>query len=142
LTEYKADLLDHNITLSIHLTRKGNGSEYPSFLDFSLTTYQNQSFAYTYPQINSRLDYSNLIREDDGYRPGGVDTSYPQKMLLVRSPESLERRKTEDEERYGMVSMRSSGGRWPVQRGSVRYDFEEDGQVGKEEYDFEIEFPM
>jgi len=65
-------------------------------------------------------------------------------MLLVRSPESLERRKKEEEERYGMVSMsmNSNGGRWPVQRGSVRYDFEEDGQVGKDEYDFEIEFPM
>jgi hypothetical protein len=123
------------------LTRKGNGSEYPSFLDVSLTTYQNQSFAYTYPQINSKLDYSNLIREDDDYRPGGVDTSYPQKMLLVRSQESLERRKRDEEDRHDMFSM-SSGGRWPVQRGSVRYDFEEDGQVGKEEYDFEIEFPM
>jgi hypothetical protein len=108
----------------------------------SLTAYQNQSFAYTYPQINSKLDYSNLIREDDGYRPGGVDTSYPQKMLLVRSQESLERRRRDEEERHGMVSMTMSGrGWWPVQRGEVRYDFEEDGQVGKEEYDFEIEFP-
>jgi hypothetical protein len=124
------------------LTRKGNGTEYPSFLDVSLTTYQNQSFAYSYPQINSKLDYSNLIREDDDYMPGGVDTSYPQKMLLVRSQESLERRKRNEEERHGMVSYSSSGGRWPVQRGSVRYDFEEVGEVGKEEYDFEVEFPM
>jgi hypothetical protein len=108
-----------------------------------LTTYQNQSFAYTYPQINSKLDYSNLIREDDEYRPGGVDTSYPQKMLLVQSQESLERRKRDEENRHEMFSMSMSGrGRWPVQRGSVRYDFEEDGQVGKEEYDFEVEFPM
>lgn len=125
------------------MTRKGNGSEYPSFLDVSLTTYQNQSFAYTYPQINSKLDYSNLIREDDGYRPGGVDTSYPHKMLLVRSQESLERRKRDEEDRHEIISMSMSGrGRWPVQRGSVRYDFEEDGKVGKAEYDFEIEFPM
>jgi hypothetical protein len=106
-----------------------------------LTTYQNQSFAYTYPQINSKLDYSNLIREDDEYRSGGVDTSYPQKMLLVQSQESLERRRRDEAGRYETFSM-SSGGRWPVQRGSVRYDFEEDGQVGKEEYDFEVEFPM
>ena len=125
------------------MTRKGNGSEYPSFLDISLTTYQNQSFAYTYPQINSKLDYSNLIREDDDYRPGGVDTSYPQKMLLVQSQESLERWKRNEEERYEVtMSMSGNGGRWPVQRGTVRYDFEEAEQVGKEEYDFEIEFPM
>lgn len=71
-----------------------------------------------------------------------MDTSYPQKMLLVRSQESLERRRANEEDGYGMISMSSRGGRWPVQRGSVRYDFEEDGKVGKEEYDFEIEFPM
>jgi len=64
-------------------------------------------------------------------------------MLLVRSQESLERRKRDEEDRHEIISMSMSGrGRWPVQRGSVRYDFEEDGKVGKAEYDFEIEFPM
>jgi len=63
-------------------------------------------------------------------------------MLLVRSQESLERQRQEANQ-YGMVSM-SGSGRWPVQRGEVRYDFEEvHGKVGdKEEYEFEVEFPM
>lgn len=48
------------------------------------------------------------------------------------------------ENTHGYVSMSGSRGRWPVQRGQVRYDFEEVyGEMGgKEEFDFEIEFPM
>jgi hypothetical protein len=113
-------------------------------LDLSLTTYQNQTFAYTYPSINSTEAYNNLLRDDDYFRYGGIEMSYPQKMLLVRSHESLERRRKDEENNYGMVSMSGSGGRWPVQRGSVRYDFEEIyGEVGdKEEHDFEVEFTM
>ena len=81
--------------------------------------------------------------DDDFHKYGGIDISFPQKMLLVQSQESLERSRRDRENTHGMVSM-SSGGRWPVQRGSVRYDFEEVyEEVGdKEEYDFEIEFPM
>jgi len=65
-------------------------------------------------------------------------------MLLVRTQESLERFRKDMDNTHGYISMSGSGGRWPVQRGQVRYDFEEVyGQMGdKEEFDFEIEFPM
>jgi hypothetical protein len=64
-------------------------------------------------------------------------------MLLLTSQETLERRRTEDNT-YGSVTTSGYSGRWPVQRGEIRYDFEEIyGKVGdREEYDFEIEFPM
>ena len=138
---HKLTLIGQNITISVHLSRKGNGSEYPAFLDISLTTYQNQSFAYQYPSINSTEAYNDLQREDGFNGYGRVETFFPQKMLLIQSQESLERRRKDSEDSFGMVSMRGSG-RWPVSRGSVRYDFEEVEQMGKEEYEFDIEFPV
>jgi hypothetical protein len=43
-----------------------------------------------------------------------------------------------------MIMMGDRSGRWPASRGTSRYDFEEryDGITEKDEFDFEIEFPM
>jgi hypothetical protein len=65
-------------------------------------------------------------------------------MLLVQTQESLERRRRDSEDRSGMIMMGDRSGRWPASRGTSRYDFEEryDGITEKDEFDFEIEFPM
>ena len=132
------------MTLSIHLARKGNGSEYPAFIDISLTTFENVTFAYDHPEISSPEAYHLLFREDDNRRYGHNDISFPQKILIVQTQESLERRRRDSEDRSGMIIMGDHSGRWPASRGTARYDFEEvnEGITEQEEFDFDIEFPM
>jgi hypothetical protein len=63
-------------------------------------------------------------------------------MLLVRSPEALEKERKKLQETGGSYSM-TNNGRWPVNEGTVRYDFEEHLEnVGdRDGYDFTIELP-
>jgi hypothetical protein len=139
--EYNTDDPDQNVTLSIHLQRTGNGTEYPAYIDLSFSTSENVTFAYEHEAISSIERYRGLIQENDQHDYRGSD--YPEKMLLIQSPESLERRRKESGS-SGFMSWSSDDGRLPAMPGTVRYDFEEIYEkVGdREEYDFEIELPM
>nr|XP_031857950.1 uncharacterized protein CI109_006662 [Kwoniella shandongensis]KAA5525022.1 hypothetical protein CI109_006662 [Kwoniella shandongensis] len=134
-SDEKTVVQGQNVTLNITLTRTGNGSEYPSFLDISPSTSTNITWVFNY--ISTEKEYDALIGSDYRSKYNTV-RRYNGKMEMLRVPseEELERWRAQSER--GGSGMSWSGNRRPLNRGDARYDIEKDQEEGKEEYNFEL----
>lgn len=131
-----------NVSLHILLTRTGNGSEYPAFLDMHHGTEKNVTWAWQY--LNSEDEYKSLIRQRLSSPLMGLRLSnQEQKVLMIPSLDELESTRALQERAPEGTSCRSSiNGRWPVNKYQARYDFEEASEEYKETYEFDIDLPM
>ncbi|KAK8847332.1 hypothetical protein IAR55_005189 [Kwoniella newhampshirensis] len=124
-----------NITLNLTLTRAGNGSEYPAFLDVRRKSITNVTWIYSY--IDSEEEYNSLLSSSSSSRFRPVTHfGQPNSMLRALSAEELERRRRHSESMGSSSSW--SGNRHPIRRGEARYDIEKDDEEGKEEYSFQL----
>ncbi|OCF59071.1 hypothetical protein L486_03570 [Kwoniella mangroviensis CBS 10435] len=122
-----------NITLNFTLTRTGNGSEYPAYLQVGAGTQRNVTWAYKF--INSDDEYHTLLGFD------GVKNRQrfgpPIKMLQLPSRRELENMR--DSKLRMSMSYSISDGRFPLGYGQSRYDIEMNDEVGKDVYQFQME---
>lgn len=129
-----------NVTLDFSLTRSGNGTEYPAFLDLRYVVERNLTWAYNF--VHTEEEYADLVMP---YRTSRRMSRPPSlsvgSMLKAPSLKELERRR-DREAGHQMGIYYSSGGRYPLINGDVRYDFEEKDDLGKDQYTFQLEIPM
>ena len=128
-----------NITLALRVHRYGNGSEYPAFLDISLNIEEIVTWAYNFiPDYDSYMDLISSSRSSNF----GPFWGRPERMLSIKSDQALAADRKASEFSGGTIT--SFNGRWPVQEGSVRYDFEDVYEVvgDKEWYELEVQLPM
>lgn len=139
LTNVTEARTDSNVTLFVRVTRSGNGSEYPAFIDMSLGSTENVTFAYEY--ISTADAYNSLLTDSTG--SPRWHSGMQSRMLLVDSERKLEEQR-EMAQRSGSSTTHYMGDRWPAGSGVSRYDFEEVyGKVGdREEYNFEVDLQI
>jgi hypothetical protein len=123
-----SSVIGKNISLHIKLTRTGNGSEYPAYLDLTHTLARNVTWAYRFSK-RSRRHLS------------------PGRMLMMTGQRELEEQRDLKEAHrelgVGGVSYTSGrGGRWRLGDHQARYDFEENGDEYGDVYEFDVELPM
>ena len=127
-----------NLTLHIKLTRKGNGSEYPAFLDVRYNTERNITWAYDF--VTSEAEYNALVHDQNS--PDRIWDPYharPAKMLVVPTQEEMERQQRlqsaeEDSGRYRK-------GRMPHGDAEARHIFWDSSQPS-DEYYFDLQVPV
>lgn len=127
-----------NVTLDFSLTRSGNGTEYPAFLDLRYVVERNLTWAYNF--VHTEEEYADLVMP---YRTSRRMSRPPSlsvgSMLKAPSLKELERRR-DREAGHQMGIYYSSGGRYPLINGDVRYDFEEKDDLGKDQYTFQVPY--
>lgn len=129
-----------NVTLDFSLTRTGNGTEYPTFLDLRYVVERNLTWAYNF--VHTEEEYADLVMPYRTSRRMSRPPPLPVgSMLKAPSLKELERRRDRDAE-HSMGIWYSSGGRYPLNNGDVRYDFEEKDDLDKGQYTFQLEIPM
>lgn len=129
-----------NVTLNFSLTRTGNGTEYPTFLDLRYVVERNLTWAYNF--VHTEEEYADLVMPYRTNRRMPRPPPLPVgSMLKAPSLKELERRRDREAGR-SMGIWYSSGGRYPLNNGDVRYDFEEKDDLGKDQYTFQLEIPM
>ncbi|WVQ97749.1 hypothetical protein IAU59_004863 [Kwoniella sp. CBS 9459] len=137
-----------NVTLNVTLTRTGNGSEYPTFIDARLLTARNVTWVYNF--ITTEEQYRSLVEPSSSGRTrrlSGPGQGKHLKVLQIPSDQELERRRKEmeDSERGVYFTMNGGwGGRWPLrpEEMGTRYDIEADQELGKEIYHFQVYVPI
>ncbi|WWD00315.1 hypothetical protein V866_007226 [Kwoniella sp. B9012] len=122
-----------NVTLNFTLTRTGNGSEYPAYLQVGAGTQRNVTWAYNF--IDSNDEYDTLLgfgRMKNRQRFGS-----PLNMLQLPSQRELEDMR--DSKLHMSKSYSLSDSRFPLGYGQSRYDIEMNDEVGKDVYQFQME---
>ncbi|WWC67721.1 uncharacterized protein I206_101633 [Kwoniella pini CBS 10737] len=139
-----------NITLDITVTRTGNGSEYPAYLQMEMKTLRNITWAYNFleteDQYNSIFSFSgsSSLSKGEIRRQNRLnrlrDFGTPIRMLKKLSMEELE----EKRKREGITSSSwsSSDNRQRLNKGQARFDIEAEREEGLEKYEFTIEVPV
>lgn len=117
------------------LTRSGNGSEYPSFMDVHLRVNKTLSWAHQF--------FAPLSAAEVFQRPcrSGITFYQPHEMRMVRAIEDLERERDERAARDGQV-ITYSGGRRHLGKHSVRHEFGDAANASLDEYRFELELAV
>ena len=133
-------LVGRNITLTVTITRHGNGSEYPRYADFYPSIEHGMHWARNF--FSSDEEYEAFLGENHMFHFSRGST-----MLMIKPAKVLEEDRAEREEhaangRMHMTMSRSFGDRWPIGRDGARYDFEETGDGEQEQHRFELELPM
>ncbi|OCF30469.1 hypothetical protein I316_07905 [Kwoniella heveanensis BCC8398] len=144
-----------NVTLNVTLTRSGNGTEYPTFLQARLRTARNVTWVYNF--ISSDEEYQSLVESRSGRRGGrsgirrscGPGDGKWMEMLQVPSDEELDNRRKEMEDNEKGEGVHCTvyggfGGRWPLapQEMGTRYDIEADQELGNDVYHFQVHLPI
>jgi hypothetical protein len=143
-----SSVIGKNISLHIKLTRTGNGSEYPAYLDLAHTLARNVTWAYRF--VSSAEEYAALTSGDrDVLRFSKRSRRHlsPGRMLMMTGQRELEEQRDLKEAHrelgVGGVSYTSGrGGRWRLGDHQARYDFEENGDEYGDVYEFDVELPM
>ncbi|KIR52842.1 hypothetical protein I315_04705 [Cryptococcus gattii Ru294] len=139
-SDAKAGVQGRNVTLNFSLTRTGNGTEYPTFLDLRYVVERNLTWAYNF--VHTEEEYADLVMPYRTNRRMPRPPPLPVgSMLKAPSLKELERRRDREAGR-SMGIWYSSGGRYPLNNGDVRYDFEEKDDLGKDQYTFQLEIPI
>ncbi|KIR78795.1 hypothetical protein I306_04157 [Cryptococcus gattii EJB2] len=139
-SDAKAGVQGRNVTLDFSLTRTGNGTEYPTFLDLRYVVERNLTWAYNF--VHTEEEYADLVMPYRTNRRMPRPPPLPVgSMLKAPSLKELERRRDREAGR-SMGIWYSSGGRYPLNNGDVRYDFEEKDDLGKDQYTFQLEIPI
>lgn len=130
------------MTLDILLSRTGNGTEYPAFLDIRVSAEKNITWAYT--AAGSREAVDKVIEKQNARRVYDLPIfSAVTRMLAIPTPEGLEKeRKCRQEEAdRGEVCFLSGAGGIPMGNAVARKVFwSDDGP--QDQYAFQISFPM
>ncbi|WVW78720.1 hypothetical protein I302_100680 [Kwoniella bestiolae CBS 10118] len=124
-----------NITLNFTLTRTGNGTEYPAYFQVQTGTRRNVTWAWNF--VESDNEYDTLLGYSGPRRRSGERFEPPVNMLQLPSMRELEDRRNRNTRMSGSYNMAES--RFPLNYGESRFDIEMDGEVGKEEYVFQME---
>jgi len=137
-------LLGQNLTLNITLTRTGNGSEYPAWINVAHATPNNITWAYQFVADDS--EYSDL-RDDMSMR--GVRFSAhgaEPKLRMATSTRDLENEKKDKERGMdgngGPCGCEYYGGWGDFGSPKSRYYMLEDGKEPQEEYTFGLEIAL
>ncbi|KAE8542879.1 hypothetical protein D1P53_000942 [Cryptococcus gattii VGV] len=139
-SDAKTGVQGRNVTLDFSLTRTGNGTEYPTFFDLRYVVERNLTWAYSF--VHTEEEYADLVMPYRTNRRMSRPHPLPVgSMLKAPSLKELERRR-DREAGHSMGIWYSSGGRYPLNNGDVRYDFEEKGDLGREQYTFQLEIPI
>ncbi|KIR59102.1 hypothetical protein I314_05086 [Cryptococcus bacillisporus CA1873] len=139
-SDAKTGVQGRNVTLDFSLTRTGNGTEYPTFLDLRYVVERNLTWAYNF--VHTEEEYADLVMPYRTSRRMSRPPPLPVgSMLKAPSLKELERRRDRDAE-HSMGIWYSSGGRYPLNNGDVRYDFEEKDDLDKGQYTFQLEIPI
>ncbi len=85
-----------NITLNISLTREGNGTEIPAYLDVGHKTAINNTFARNY--VFTEEEYQSITDPKDGMSMSWSGSKAHQ-VLLAKSLESLQEERAREKER-------------------------------------------
>lgn len=138
-------ILGQNITLNLTLTRTGNGSEYPAWIDVAHSTETNITWAYRF--VANESEY-NELKSDMGprevrYMRGGPEP----KVRMAPSIKQLEVEKKEKERSTDGAYSACSYGYFgisgpPLGHQEGRYDLLEDDKEPKEEYTFGLEVAL